>query len=155
MNIKSIRNAIISQYVSLCASFTNSPIKSYFIWIVVSGNFYGHSCSFERHVQISSSGSANAHLPGCFCPWTPYFHRWYSTGEFQALQLIVIAVFGAVELTLASCIMVHFLEVKFEMENDIFIVLIMFYTHTHIYIYSNASQYDKTSFSFHLFSYFK
>ena len=64
---------------------------------------------------LSSSGSANAHLPGCFHPWTfplniglNMLHSdflmpcWdsllgYSTGEFQALQLIVPVVFGAVD----------------------------------------------------------
>ena len=66
-------------------------------------------------LYISSSGSANAQLPGCFCPWTfslniglnmfplDSFMSWlhslleYSTGEFQALQLIVLAVFGAMD----------------------------------------------------------
>ena len=60
-------------------------------------------------------GFVNAHLPGCFCPWTfrlniglntspsdsfvSYLnsHQGYSAGEFQALQLIVLAVFGAVD----------------------------------------------------------
>ena len=60
-------------------------------------------------------GFVNAHLPGCFCPWTfrlniglntspsdsfvSYLnsHLEYSAGEFQALQLIVLAVFGAVD----------------------------------------------------------
>ena len=60
-------------------------------------------------------GFINAHLPGCFCPWTfrlniglntspsdsfvSYLnsHLGYSAGEFQALQLIVLAVFGAVD----------------------------------------------------------
>ena len=54
------------------------------------------------------------HLPGCFCPWTFYqnigfnipsdsfmSHLYteleYSTGEFQALQLIVLVVFGVVD----------------------------------------------------------
>ena len=40
----------------------------------------------------------------------------YSTGEFQALQQIVIAVFGAVDYLLASCMLVHFLEIVFEMK---------------------------------------
>ena len=62
---------------------------------------------------LSSSGSANAHRPGCFRPWTfslniglnmllsdsfvSCLHSLlgYSTGEFQALQLIVLAEFGA------------------------------------------------------------
>ena len=38
----------------------------------------------------------------------------YSTGEFQTLQLIVIAMFDAVDQPLASCILVHFLEILFE-----------------------------------------
>ena len=60
-------------------------------------------------------GFVNAHFPGCFCPWTfrlniglntppsdsfvSYLnsHLGYSAGEFQALQLIVLAVFGAVD----------------------------------------------------------
>ena len=60
-------------------------------------------------------GFVNAHLPGCFCPWTfrlniglntspsdsfvSYLnsHLGYSAGEFQALQLIVLAVFGTVD----------------------------------------------------------
>ena len=66
-------------------------------------------------LYISSSGSANAQLPGCFRPWTfslniglnmfpldssmSCLHSLlgYSTGEFQALQLIVLAAFGAVD----------------------------------------------------------
>ena len=66
-------------------------------------------------LYISKSGSANAQLPGCFCPGTfslniglSMFHLdsfvsclhsllGYSTGEFQALQLIVFAAFGAVD----------------------------------------------------------
>ena len=37
----------------------------------------------------------------------------YSTGEFQALQLIVLAAFGVVDQPLASCMSVHFLEIDF------------------------------------------
>ena len=55
------------------------------------------------------------HLPGCFCPWTffqnigfnmvpsdPFMSHlatqlWYSAGEFQALQLIVLETFGVVD----------------------------------------------------------
>ena len=69
-------------------------------------------------LYISNSGSANSQLPRCFCPWTfslniglnmfpldsfmsflhslPFPTR-YSTGELQALQLIVLAAFGAVD----------------------------------------------------------
>ena len=64
-------------------------------------------------VYISNYGSANAQLPGCFRPWTLSLNiglnmfpldsfvsclhslLGYSTGEFQALQLIVLAVLGA------------------------------------------------------------
>ena len=66
-------------------------------------------------LYISNSGSANAQLLACFCPWTfslniglnmfpldsfmSCLHSLlgYSTGEFQALQLIVPAAFGAVD----------------------------------------------------------
>ena len=66
-------------------------------------------------LYISNSSSANAQLPGCFCPWTfslniglsmfpldsfmSCLHSLlgYSTGEFQALQLIVLEAFGAVD----------------------------------------------------------
>ena len=66
-------------------------------------------------LYISSSCFANAQLPGCFSPCTfslnialnmfpldsfmPCLHSLlgYSTGEFQALQLMVIAAFGAVD----------------------------------------------------------
>ena len=59
--------------------------------------------------------SAISHLPGCFCPWTffqnirfnmvlsdPFMSHLatqlgYSAGEFQALQLIVLAAFGVVD----------------------------------------------------------
>ena len=64
---------------------------------------------------LSISGSANAQLPGCFRPWTfslnislgmlpsdsfmSCLHSLlgYSIGESQALQLIVLAAFGAVD----------------------------------------------------------
>ena len=81
-------------------------------------------------LYISSSGSASAQLPGCFRrPWTfslnIVFNMFpldsfmsclhsllgYSTGEFQALQLIVHAAFGAVDQPLAPCMLVHFLEI--------------------------------------------
>ena len=66
-------------------------------------------------LYISNSGSANAQLPGCFCPWAFSLNielnmfLWdsimsclhsllgYSTGEFQVLQLIVLVAFSAVE----------------------------------------------------------
>ena len=35
----------------------------------------------------------------------------YSTGVFQALQLVVIAAFSAVDEPLAPCMLVHFLKI--------------------------------------------
>ena len=79
----------------------------------------------------------------------------YSTGEFQALQMIGLAVFGAVDWPLASSMLVHLLKIKFEMivslqiwhngEQRFSLFLNMFY------IYRYASHYEKT-FSFILFS---
>ena len=91
-----------------------------FIMIVV--NIIGIFMALNYHLiytlgflYISCSGSANAQLPGCFRPWTFSFNiglntfpldsltsclhslLGYSTGEFQALQLIVLAAFGAVD----------------------------------------------------------
>ena len=66
-------------------------------------------------LYIINFGSATAEPPGCFCPWTfslnirlnmfplgsfmSCLHSLlgYSIGEFQALQLIVLAAFGAVD----------------------------------------------------------
>ena len=42
-----------------------------------------------------------------------------STWEFQALQLIVIVVFGAVDKLLAFCMLVQFLEILFEMKTGL------------------------------------
>ena len=75
-------------------------------------NFLNYTLGF---LQLSSSGSANAQLPGCFRPWIFSFNiglnmlpsesfmsclrslLGYSIGEFQALQLIVLVAFGAVD----------------------------------------------------------
>ena len=64
---------------------------------------------------LSSPGSTDAQLPGCFPPWTfsldiglnmlplDFFMSCLnsllgnSTGEFQALQLIILAAYGAVD----------------------------------------------------------
>ena len=39
----------------------------------------------------------------------------YPLGEFQALQLNVLVVFGAVDHQFVSSMLVHFLEIEFEM----------------------------------------
>ena len=72
------------------------------------------NCMFRLSVLINSH-SANVHLPGCFRPWTFLLNiglnmlppesfvscldslLGYSTGEFHALQLIVLAVSVAVD----------------------------------------------------------
>ena len=67
----------------------------------------------------------NPHLPGCFCPFfqnigfnmvpsEPFMSHLatqfgYNAGEFQALQLIVLAMFGA----LAPGMVVHLLQIDF------------------------------------------
>ena len=79
---------------------------------VVINYFLNYTLGF---LYLSSSGSANAQLPGCFRPWTfslniglnmlpldsfmSCLHSLlgYSAGEFQALQLIVLVAFGAVD----------------------------------------------------------
>ena len=107
----------------LGAPVTISLIEFYFIMIfivivviiigifMVINYFLNYTLCF---LYLSRSGSANAQLPGCFRPWTfslniglnmlpldsfmSCLHSLlgYSTGEFQALQLIVLAAFGAV-----------------------------------------------------------
>ena len=82
---------------------------------------------------LGSSGSATTDLPARFFQRTfslniglsmlpprsfmPCLHSLlgYSIGEFQALQLIVLVVLGAVDQPLASCMLVHLLEILFEM----------------------------------------
>ena len=76
----------------------------------------------------------------------------YSTGEFQALQLIVPVVFGVVDHLPPVC---RFTFWKFSlkwvcqfdiMENNFFIALVIF-----PHIYRSALQYDSDLFSFTLF----
>ena len=83
--------------------------------------FYGRYFYFDdTFVKLSSSGSANPPLDIPFEYWIvpsdPFMScldslLGCSTGEFQALQLIVLAVFGAVDEPLASCMLFHFLEI--------------------------------------------
>ena len=110
--------------MSLRAPVTISLIEFYlimiFIMIVVTiiGIFIAinylliYSLGF---LYLRSSGSANTQLPGCFRLWTfslniglnmfpldsfmPCLQSLlgYSTGDLQALQLVVLAVFGAVD----------------------------------------------------------
>ena len=49
-------------------------------------------------LYLNSSGSANAQLPGLlYVMFTCTFPIGYSTGDFQALQLIVLVAFGALD----------------------------------------------------------
>ena len=106
--------------VSLCVPFTNSLTEFYFIMIVAAiiGIFmtiilFWNTCL--GFLKLSISALANAHLPGCFRPWTFPLNiglnmlpsdsllscldhlLGYSTEEFQVLQVIVLAVFGTVD----------------------------------------------------------
>ena len=69
----------------------------------------------KQHFDTRCLVFYNPHLSGCFCPWTffqnngfnmvpsdPFISHLatqlrYSAGEFQALQLIVLATFGVVD----------------------------------------------------------
>ena len=114
----------------LGAPVTISLIAFYFIMIfimivvtiigdfMVSDYFLNYTLGF---LYLSSSASANAQLPGCFRHWTfaltiglnmlrldSFMSRLHSllgqsTGEFQALQLIFLAAFGALDQPPASC----------------------------------------------------
>ena len=112
--------ALFLCWVSLGALFTISLIEFYFIMIFIMivvtiigifmaiNYFLNYTLDF---LYLSSSGSANAQLPGCFRPWTFSLNielmfpldsfmsslLGHSTGEFQALQLIILAAFGAVD----------------------------------------------------------
>ena len=116
--------ALFWSWVSLGAPVTISLIAFYFIMIFIMivvtiigilmaiYYFLNYTLGF---LYLSSSGSANAQLPGCFRLWTfslniglnmlplDSFISWlhsllgYSTEEFQALQLIVLPAFRVVD----------------------------------------------------------
>ena len=92
--------------------------------VVINGILpWAWGCNTIGFLYISNSGSANAQPPGCFCPWTFSLNigldmfpldsfmlclhslPGYSTGEFQALQLIVLAAFDALDYPLAPCML--------------------------------------------------
>ena len=110
--------------MSLSAPVTIPLIEFYFImiFIIMVVTIFGIFMSIDYFLNytlgflyLSSSGSANAQHPGCFRPWTfslniglnmlpldsfvscLHYLLGYSAGEFQALQLIVLAAFGAVD----------------------------------------------------------
>ena len=129
-------------WVLLGALVTISLIEFYFfmIFIMIVVTIFGIFMVINYFLKyilcflyLSSSAPANAQLPRCFCPWTfslniglnmlpldsfmSCLHSLlgYSTGQFQALQLIVIAAFGGVDQPFASCMLLHFLEIYFKM----------------------------------------
>ena len=67
------------------------------------------------HIALGVSALGHSPLILTCCLRTPLCHVYiplfHSTGEFQALQLIVLAAFGAVDKPLASCVLVNFLEI--------------------------------------------
>ena len=65
--------------------------------------------------------------------------------EVPGLELTVLAVFGA------SCVLVRFLEIMFEMIYSGFVMENNFFMFLFFYIYLNASHYDNVLFSFILF----
>ena len=96
----------------------------WFLWPIIS--FLTTRLCF---LYLSSFCSVNAQIPGCFHPLTFSLNTGlnmlpsncfmsclhsllgYSTGDFQALQLILFAAFNAVDWLLASCTLVHFSEI--------------------------------------------
>ena len=88
--------------------------------------FYSFWTTHMKFLWLGNSGSATTHLPGCICLWTSSlniglnmlpsdsfmsclnFLLRYFTGELQALQLIVLALFDVVDQPLAACMLVHF-----------------------------------------------
>ena len=94
-----------SNIILLVVTITEIFMAISYIWIYI----------YFRVPLHKHSDSANTELPGCFWPWTfalniglnmfpldsfmSYLHSLlgYSTGEFQALQLIVLVAFGAVD----------------------------------------------------------
>ena len=103
--------------------------------------------------------SAISHLPECFCPWTSFHNiRFnivpsdpfmshlstqleYSAEEFQALQLIALAVFGVVDQPLAPCMLVHLLEstfkqlgCRFDIMDSISSIFLCFLTYAIVYV---------------------
>ena len=89
---------------------------------------------FNNILTLGILRSVISHFPGCFCPWTffqnigfnmvqsdPFMTHLgtqlgYYTGEFQALQLIVLAAFGVVNQQLVSCMLVHFWKSTFKQQ---------------------------------------
>ena len=78
------------------------------IWLSVIFHAWTFSCpwTFFQNIgfNMAPSGPLMSHLAT---------QLGYSAGEFQALQLIVLAAFGVVDQPFASCMFIHFLEIDF------------------------------------------
>ena len=85
---------------------------SYFIIVIISINdmFTSIWTINLGFLKLAYFGSAIAHLRGCFCLWNVIYNIEFSTGEFKAIQLIVLAVFVAVD----ACMLVNFWEISFK-----------------------------------------
>ena len=94
-------------YICICALL----YELCFLWftncVLLSDNSLIRGCLWRLVFVLNNtlilgiSCSTIPHLPGCFCLWTFFqnirFNIGYSAGDFQALQLIVLATFGAVD----------------------------------------------------------
>ena len=103
---------------------------------IINGMFMSVAVPFEPYessfLKLCNFVSAIVQYPRCFCPWTffqnieinmlpsaPFISYLYSevvyfTDEFQLRQLIDLVVFGAVEYTQASCMLVFFFKIYFQ-----------------------------------------
>ena len=95
--------------------FFGLPIVSCSLISLILGCLWPLVFVFNNTLILGIWCSTIPHLPGCFCPWTffknigfnmvltdPFMSHLatqlgYSAGEFQALQLIVLAAFGVVD----------------------------------------------------------
>ena len=71
---------------------------------------------FRMHV-LSSSDSANVHIPGCFCSWTFPLNMGFNISDSFMSCLDSLLGYSKGELRdepLASCMLVHICENKFE-----------------------------------------
>ena len=100
-------------WVSLFVPFINSLIDFYFIMTIVSiiGIFMAILFLLNYMFKLLTwnifpSDSFMSCLDSLL---------WYAIGEFQALQMSVLMVFGAGDYALASCMLVDIFKIKFEM----------------------------------------
>ena len=117
-------------WMPLCVSFglpivscsVMNSLKPGCLWLLVfvSNNIY----------TLGILRSAISYLPGCFCTWTFFQNIGFNmvpsqpfmshlATQLQALQLIVLVAFGVVDLPLASCMLIHHLEIDSTFEQQL------------------------------------